>query len=89
MKSMLKWMPVILFTSLATLANASDSLPQRGMIMTDVALHFGEPTQKLAAVGNPPITRWVYPGYIVYFQGDYVINSVATSATAGTPTSPH
>ncbi len=81
MSLMLKWMPVMLLTSLSALAGPSDNLPQRGMIMTDVALHYGEPTQKMAAVGQPPITRWVYPGYVVYFQGDYVINSVATTAT--------
>ncbi|NNM52907.1 MAG: hypothetical protein HKM02_11915 [Pseudomonadales bacterium] len=55
--------------------------PERGMVMTSVALKFGEPKEKLPAVGNPPIVRWVYPGYVVYFQDDYVIDTVLVPAT--------
>jgi hypothetical protein len=31
-------------------------------------------------VGKPPITRWDYPGFSVFFEGDRVIDTVATSS---------
>jgi hypothetical protein len=37
----------------------------------------GAPTQRFAAVGQPPITRWVYPSMIVYFEYDHVVHTVA------------
>ena len=36
----------------------------------------GAPSRRHAAVGQPPITRWDYPGFSVYFEYDKVINSV-------------
>ncbi|HUX73171.1 MAG TPA: hypothetical protein VMV25_04685 [Steroidobacteraceae bacterium] len=50
--------------------------PKRGMTMDQVAQRFGAPVEKLPAVGKPPITRWKYPGYIVYFEFKTVIDSV-------------
>jgi hypothetical protein len=50
--------------------------PTRGMTMTQVAARFGAPESKLPAVGKPPISRWEYPGFVVYFENDYVIHSV-------------
>jgi len=50
--------------------------PPRGLTMTQVQKRFGPPVTKEPAVGNPPITRWVYPQYIVYFDHQYVIHSV-------------
>lgn len=50
--------------------------PARGMSMQQVRQQYGEPIKKLAAVGNPPITRWVYEDYTVYFEHKYVIDSV-------------
>ncbi len=58
------------------------SMPVRGMNMANVEHIFGAPLQKLPAVpavGNklhPPITRWVYPHYVVYFEYNNVIHSV-------------
>lgn len=78
MRSTLKWLCLVTLSCLPLWAAAEAPLPQRGMNMTDVALHYGEPEKKLPAVGQPPIVRWVYPQYTVYFQDDYVINSVAT-----------
>jgi hypothetical protein len=37
---------------------------------------FGKPNEMLAPVGDPPITRWVYDRYTVYFEYSYVIHSV-------------
>jgi hypothetical protein len=47
--------------------------------MTEVEKHFGAPTEKHATVGQPPITRWDYAGFSVFFEHDRVIHSVATS----------
>jgi hypothetical protein len=55
--------------------------PSRGMTMTQVASKFGAPVTKVPAVGNPPISRWEYPGFVVYFERDHVIHSVVASAT--------
>lgn len=50
--------------------------PTRGMTMDDVTLKYGEPSEKLPAVGDPPITRWVYPNFTVHFERQYVIYAV-------------
>ena len=55
---------------------APQDMPARGMTMDRVQSRFGAPHNKLAAVGDPPITRWEYPGYIVYFEHQHVIHSV-------------
>lgn len=60
------------------------TLPGRGMNMTQVEEKFGPPLQKLPEVGDPPIIRWIYPNYTVYFEYQFVINSVLNSA-AGAP----
>ena len=51
--------------------------PSRGLSMAQVESRFGEPSQRVAAVGAPPISRWVYPQFVVYFEGSYVIHAVA------------
>ncbi len=55
---------------------ASEPRPKSGMSMDQVSNQFGAPGQKVAAVGEPPITRWVYDHYTVYFEHDHVIHSV-------------
>ncbi len=50
--------------------------PTQGMDMSQVQQKFGEPTQKLPAVGEPPITRWQYGEFDVFFEYDKVIHSV-------------
>jgi hypothetical protein len=52
-------------------------LPKRGSTMAAVEARFGAPTTKHAAVGNPPITRWDYAGYSVYFEHQHVVHAVA------------
>jgi hypothetical protein len=51
--------------------------PARGDSMAQVEGRFGAPEQVVPAVGQPPITRWVYPGFTVYFEGDRVVHAVA------------
>jgi hypothetical protein len=58
--------------------NAESGLPRptTGVSMDRVEDRFGPPQSVLGAVGEPPITRWVYPGYTVYFEHRHVINVV-------------
>lgn len=50
--------------------------PSGGMKMDDVERKFGEPTERHPTVGKPPITRWDYPQFSVFFEGDRVIHAV-------------
>jgi hypothetical protein len=54
--------------------------PTRGMTMDQVATKFGTPVTKVPAVGKPPISRWEYPGFVVYFEADHVIHSVVANS---------
>jgi hypothetical protein len=53
--------------------------PKRGITMTQVEAKFGAPVTKHDAVGAPPITRWDYAGFSVFFEHDRVIHAVTTS----------
>jgi hypothetical protein len=53
--------------------------PARGSTMQTVESHFGAPTSKHNAVGKPPITRWDYPGFSVFFENDRVLHAVVTA----------
>lgn len=55
--------------------------PAKGTTKTAVLRRYGAPTTKHAAVGgdhpqHPPITRWDYPGFVVFFEHDHVVNAV-------------
>jgi hypothetical protein len=54
--------------------------PSRGMTMDQVATKFGAPVSKVPAVGKPAISRWEYPGFVVYFEADHVIHSVIANS---------
>jgi hypothetical protein len=69
--------------------------PRRGVTMDEVEKRFGAPVTRHATVGGssehqPPITRWDYNGFAVFFERDKVIDSVVTgsavtaSSVAGT-----
>ena len=60
-------------------AAGSVAAPSRGLSMAQVERRFGEPSQRVSAVGEPPISRWVYPQFVVYFEHSYVIHAVARS----------
>jgi hypothetical protein len=67
-------------------ASRSFELPRRGQQMTQVEQRFGLPQRKHAPVGggrpeHPPITRWDYPQFSVYFEHSHVVNSVLTRAS--------
>jgi len=65
-----------------TVANASFSttatslMPMRGLTMSEVIDAYGAPLKRLPAVGSPPIVRWIYTNYTVYFEDRFVIHSV-------------
>ena len=55
------------------------SVPTRGMRMKLVEARFGAPKARHAPVGKPPITRWDYEGFSVYFEYDHVVHAVASA----------
>ncbi|HEY3730929.1 MAG TPA: hypothetical protein VGL28_06665 [Steroidobacteraceae bacterium] len=54
--------------------------PSRGMTMQSVEHKFGVPQQRHEAVGEPPISRWDYQGFSVFFEKDRVIHAVVTDS---------
>ncbi len=52
------------------------SLPENGLTKADVEARFGTPTAKRDAIGDPPISRWDYQDYSVYFEYDLVLSTV-------------
>ena len=50
--------------------------PSRGMSQASVESTYGSPNTKQPAVGDPPISRWEYGDFVVYFEYDKVIHSV-------------
>lgn len=55
---------------------ASDTRPGRGMTMVRVENRFGTPRVKQSPVGDPPISRWDYGDFVVFFEYDRVLHSV-------------
>ena len=57
------------------------NLPRKGETMQNVLRRYGEPRQKHAPAGgdaprHPPITRWDYDGFSVFFEHAHVIDAV-------------
>jgi hypothetical protein len=50
--------------------------PTRGSTMSAVEAKFGAPANKSGPVGNPPITKWFYPNFVVVFENDKVLHAV-------------
>jgi hypothetical protein len=59
---------------------ATVETPRRGMSMKAVEARFGAPRNRIAAVGEPPISRWEYDGFTVYFERDLVLHTVVRSS---------
>ncbi|MGH8225554.1 MAG: hypothetical protein ACRER1_05335 [Gammaproteobacteria bacterium] len=71
--------------AIAQTAAPAGIYPTRGMSMAEVRQQFGAPQRRLppdpaTAQGplKPPIVRWVYPRFTVYFERGRVIHSVLT-----------
>ncbi len=57
-------------------AAAYDGRPTRGTTQASVESKYGSPTSVTAPVGDPPITRWEYTDFVVFFEYDRVIHAV-------------
>jgi hypothetical protein len=67
-------------------AESGVTLPRRGNSMEQVEAQFGVPERKFAPVGGgsgktPPITRWQYETFSVYFENTHVVSAVLTKAS--------
>jgi hypothetical protein len=61
-------------------AQSKSARPRAGMSMSAVEATYGAPSDRRSAVGEPPITRWDYPQFSVYFEHDLVIHAVVRRA---------
>jgi hypothetical protein len=52
------------------------AMPYHGLSMSDVEQRYGAPLARHPAVGDPPITRWDYDGFSVFFENRTVLHSV-------------
>jgi hypothetical protein len=51
-------------------------VPENGMTTQDVRARFGDPVKVHDAIGDPPITRWEYQRWSVYFEYKVVLFTV-------------
>lgn len=51
--------------------------PTRGMTQQRVEASFGAPQAARDAIGEPPISRWEYANFVVFFEYDRVIHAVS------------
>ena len=63
--------------------------PKRGLTMDQVEKQFGAPATRHPTVGGgspqqPPITRWDYSGFSVFFERDRVVHSVVVGSSVTT-----
>lgn len=56
--------------------SSADQRPSRGMTMAQVESNWGQPAARKPAVGDPPITRWDYAGFSVFFEYSHVVHAV-------------
>jgi len=65
-------------------ANAYEGIPRprRGMTMQRVEEVFGRPKKATQPVGRPPIVRWTYPTFVVFFERDVAIDVVVPRPTS-------
>ncbi|WP_277372172.1 phosphodiesterase [Pseudomonas sp. AA-38] len=54
----------------------TQNLPHKGESQRSVLERFGLADEEHAPVGKPPITRWDYRDFSVYFEYEHVIDSV-------------
>ena len=59
------------------IADGVSTQPDRGASQAEVVREFGEPDQRLGPVGEPPISTWEYAPFVVYFEYDKVVHTVA------------
>ena len=59
-----------------SLAYDESSRPTRGMTQARVEARYGAPQMTDDAVGDPPISKWHYEKFVVYFEYDRVVHAV-------------
>jgi hypothetical protein len=59
-----------------TTSDQAQVMPVRGVNMDSVLAEFGEPIQRYDAIGEPPISEWVYGGFRVYFEFEIVLHAI-------------
>jgi hypothetical protein len=52
------------------------TLPARGITKQEVQSRYGPPNTEVEPVGSPPIGRWVYDKFTIYFEDDRVVHAV-------------
>lgn len=67
---------VLLIENVEGAARSASERPSRGMTMARVESAFGAPAERRGAVGDPPISRWEYADFVVYFEHERVIHAV-------------
>lgn len=67
----------LLIESVEAAEASAEPRPQHGQTMDQVRSRFGDPEREVPAVGNPPISRWEYSGFTVYFEHDRVLRAVS------------
>lgn len=60
----------------SSMAPAGPILPRRGSSKSQVEAEYGPPVTKHPAIGDPPITRWDYDGFSVFFEYQHVLHAV-------------
>jgi len=65
---------VLLIEEVRTAENMD--LPKNGQSKSAIQNKYGQPKEVSGPVGDPPITRWKYDRFSVYFEFDLVITSV-------------
>ncbi len=56
--------------------------PHRSQTMHQVERRFGAPEKRFPAVGHPPMTRWDYRDFSVYFEYNRVVHAVVHAPAA-------
>ena len=66
----------LLLDGLEKSSSGQSERPVRGMSMDRVENLWGTPVARRDPVGDPPISRWEYDNFIVYFEYRHVIHAV-------------
>lgn len=61
---------------IAQQGNNSVETPKNGINKAKVESQYGAPLQRVSSIGEPPISKWVYQDFTVYFENDLVLHSV-------------
>lgn len=64
------------------------AVPQNGQSKAEVEAAFGAPKDTTGPVGDPPITRWTYEHWTVYFEFDRVLFTVLNKGEVISTTAP-